>query len=87
MPAAAIGVGHEVAHALELKIFAGLALCREFLHIAVGEHMEAVGIEQFVEEIDPVTKAVVVIGALVAFVFGFFWRRRQYLKDKKNNKR
>lgn len=45
------------------------------------------GIEQFVEEIDPVTKAVVVIGALVAFVFGFFWRRRQYLKDKKNNKR
>ena len=41
------------------------------------------GIQQFVNEISPVTKAVVLIGTIVAFVFGFLWRRRQYLKDKK----
>ena len=44
-------------------------------------------IQQIVDEISPVTKAVVAVGTITAFVFGVFWRRRQYLRDKKNNSR
>ena len=40
-------------------------------------------IKEIMNEISPAAKATTAAGAVGAFVFGFLWRRRQYLRDKK----
>ena len=40
-------------------------------------------IKEIMNEISPAAKATTAAGAVGAFAFGFLWRRRQYLRDKK----
>ena len=57
---------------------------RKFLEVDINDVQEE--IQQIVDEISPATKAAVSSGALLAFAFGFLWRRREYLQDIKNNR-